>query len=209
MKISYAIPVCNELEEIQRLLGFLLENKRDQDEIIILYDTNNGTADVETFLDHYNKNNLNWFKLFKSPFNKHFAEWKNLLSSYCSGDYIFQIDADEIISEYCLKNLPLLLEYNPVDVLLVPRINTVKGLTQEHIQKWRWRLNEKGWINFPDLQFRIYKNSPNISWKNRVHEVLKGFTTISELPLEKPWCLIHDKTIERQEKQNNYYNTIT
>ncbi len=207
MKISYAIPVCNELIEIQRLIGFLLENKRDQDEIVVLYDTKNGTKEVESFLDHYNQ--LNWFILKKSPFNGHFGNWKNQLTNLCSGDYIYQIDADEMISEYATQNLPLVLNYNPVDVLLVPRINIVKGLTQKHIEKWRWKVNEKGWINFPDFQFRIYKNSPNINWKNKVHEILEGFATISELPLEEPWCLIHDKTIERQEKQNNYYNTIT
>ena len=130
MKISYAIPVCNELEEIQRLLGFLMENKRDQDEIIVLYDTNNGTADVETVLDHYLQ--LNNYSLYKSPFNRNFAEWKNLLSSYCTGDYIFQIDADEMLLIEGLSLIPQIIEGNPtIEVYRVPRINTVKGLTQE------------------------------------------------------------------------------
>jgi len=209
MKISYAIPVCNELKEIQRLLGFLLENKRDEDEIIVLYDTNNGTADVETFLDHYIKDNFNWFKLFKSPFNKHFAKWKNLLSSYCSGDYIFQIDADEMLSLEGCQLIPQIIESNPtIEVYRVPRINTVEGLTQNHIQKWRWQVNKKGWINFPDLQWRIYKNNPKIKWKNKVHEVLEGYNRYSELPHNQELCLIHNKTIERQEKQNSYYSTL-
>tara|TARA_R110001599_G_scaffold84003_2_gene225881 strand:- start:18185 stop:18814 length:630 start_codon:yes stop_codon:yes gene_type:complete len=209
MKISYAIPVCNELEEIQRLLGFLLENKRDKDEIIILYDTNNGTADVETFLDHYNKNNLNWFKLFKSPFNKHFAEWKNLLSSYCSGDYIFQIDADEIPNKFLIDNLPEVLESNyEVDMLRVPRVNTVEGLTEEHIKRWGWNVNEKGWVNWADWQMRIYKRHPNIKWVNKVHEVLEGFKLHGMLPLEEKWALYHPKDIKRQEKQNSYYSTL-
>jgi GT2 family glycosyltransferase len=206
MKISYAIPVCNELKEIQRLLNFLLENKKTKDEIVILFDSVNGTPNVEEYLRAKSINGeFNWVPY---KFNGHFANMKNKLTSLCSGDYIFQIDADEMVSEYCLENLPLVLQYNPIDVLLVPRINTVDGLTQEHIQKWRWRINEKGWINFPDFQFRIYKNSPNIKWKNKVHEILEGFTTISELPLEEPWCLIHEKTIERQEKQNLIYETI-
>ena len=38
MKISYAITVCNEFLEIQKLVPFLLDNKRQQDEIVILYD---------------------------------------------------------------------------------------------------------------------------------------------------------------------------
>jgi GT2 family glycosyltransferase len=206
MKISYAIPVCNELKEIQRLLNFLLKNKKTKDEIVILFDSTNGTSNVEEYLRAKSINGeFNWVPY---DFDGHFANMKNKLTSLCSGDYIFQIDADEMISEYCLENLPLVLQYNSIDVLLVPRINTVEGLTQEHIQKWNWRINKEGWINFPDFQFRIYKNSQDINWKNRVHEVLEGFNTISELPLEEPWCLIHEKTIEKQEKQNAYYEKL-
>ena len=206
MKISYAIPVCNELREIQRLLNFLLKNKRPKDEIVILFDSINGTSNVEEYLRAKSINGeFNWVPY---DFGGHFANMKNKLTSLCSGDYIFQIDADEMVSEYCLENLPLVLQYNPIDVLLVPRINTVDGLTQEHIQRWRWKVNDKGWINFPDFQFRIYKNNSKIKWKNKVHEILEGFSTISELPLEEPWCLIHKKDIKKQEKQNQYYNTL-
>ena len=38
MKISYAVTVCNEFIEIQRLLTFLLERKRPQDEIVVQMD---------------------------------------------------------------------------------------------------------------------------------------------------------------------------
>ena len=206
MKISYAIPVCNEFKEIQRLINFLLKNKRQKDEIVVLFDSNNGTSDVEEFLRAKSVNGeFNWVPY---KFDGHFANMKNKLTSLCNGDYIFQIDADEMISEYCLENIGMILQYNNIDVLLTPRINTVEGLTQEHIQKWGWRVNDKGWVNFPDFQFRVYKNNLKIKWKNKVHEKLEGFKTISELPLEEPWCLIHSKTIERQEKQNNYYNIL-
>jgi len=207
MKISYAITVCNEFIEIQRLLGFLLENKRDQDEIVILYDSKNGTKEVEQVLDHYNSI-TKYYTLHKSPFNSHFADWKNLLTSLCTGDYIYQIDADEMITAYVLDSLPEVLSHNNVDVLKVPRINTVEGLTQEHIQKWGWRVDEKGWVNFPDFQWRIYKNNGKIKWKNKVHEILEGYNIVSYLPTEEEWCLEHPKTIERQEKQNSYYDTL-
>ena len=207
MKISYAIPVCNELKEIQRLIGFLLENKNQEDEIIVLFDSTNGTKEVKQFLKHYGKH-FPHLKYFSYPFDGHFANMKNKLTEMCNGDYIFQIDADEMISEWCAKNIGMVLQYNPVDVLLVPRINTVKGLTQEHIQKWRWRVNEKGWVNFPDHQWRIYRNDPKIKWVNKVHEVLTGFEAMSELPPEEEYCLYHPKTIKKQEKQNLYYETL-
>ena len=186
MKISYAITVCNEFDEIQRLILFLLENKRNEDEIVILYDINNGHEGIEQFLKEKSINKqISWIP---GEFNGHFAEWKNKLTSLCTGDYIYQIDADEMINEYILRLLPQVLEQNDVDVLLVPRINTVSGLIQH--------------------QWRIYKNNKNIKWKNKVHEVLDGYKTMSHLPTEKEWCLIHEKTIKRQETQNAYYDTL-
>jgi hypothetical protein len=207
MRITYAITVCNEFLEIQRLVNFLLQHKRIQDNIVILYDEANGDPEIELFLRTHSINGE--FAWHKAKFEKHFANWKNLLSSLCSGDYIFQIDADEMIDEYVCRLLPQVLEMNPhVDVMLIPRINTVKNLTQEHIQKWRWQVNEKGWINFPDYQWRIYRNRSPITWVNKVHEVLTGYKTISHLPTDPEWCLQHHKTIEKQEKQNNLYDTL-
>jgi len=206
MKISYAITVCNEFVEIQRLVNFLVKNKRHQDEIVILYDESNGDIEVENYLRSHSINGeFNWHK---GKFNNHFADWKNKLTSLCLGDYIYQIDADEMLSTYVLDVLPEVLQHNNVDVLKVPRINTVKGLTQEHINKWGWGVNEKGWVNFPDYQWRIYKNNRKIKWINKVHEVLKGYKTMTYLPTEEEWCLHHPKTIEKQEKQNKLYSKL-
>jgi hypothetical protein len=208
MKISYAITVCNELKEIQRLIGFLLENKHQEDEIVVLFDSNNGTEEVKKFLNHYGEHFLH-LKYFEYPFNGHFAEMKNFLTSICKGDYVFQIDADELPTKFTLNNISNILKMNEqIDVLLVPRINTVKGLTQEHIHKWGWRVNNKGWVNFPDYQWRIYKNNGKIKWKNKVHEVLEGYEVMSQLPPEDEYCLLHDKTIDKQVKQNNLYNKL-
>jgi hypothetical protein len=208
MKISYAITVCNEFIEIQKLLPLLLENKRAQDEIVILYDSKNGDSEVLEYLLKFNKlpNVQTWRGL---DFDGNFSKWKNLLTSYCEGDYIFQIDADEIPTVELIELLPDLLDTNKeVDVLLVPRINTVEGLTQEHIEKWRWRVDENGRINFPDYQWRIWKNKPEIKWINKVHERLNGFKNYTTLPAVSLYCLDHPKKIKRQEEQNKYYETL-
>lgn len=206
MKISYAITVCNEFLEIQRLVNFLVANKQLKDEIVILYDEQNGDPEIETYLRSHSVNGeFNWHK---GKFNNHFADWKNKLTSHCNGDYIFQIDADEMISPYMIDNLSMVLQYNNVDVLKVPRINTVEGLTQQHVDKWNWGVNDKGWVNFPDYQWRVYKNNGKIKWKNKVHEVLHGYHTMGYLPTEEPWCLLHDKTIDRQEQQNKLYEKL-
>lgn len=206
MKISYAITVCNEFVEIQRLVKFLLENKRKQDEIVILYDEGNGDPLIEEFLRAKSINGeFNWHK---GKFNQHFADWKNKLNSLCSGDFIFQIDADEVPNEILIHSLPEILESNDFDICLVPRVNTVEGLTEAHIQKWGWRVNEHGWVNWPDKQWRLYKNSKEIKWENKVHERLVGFKTYTTLPEVLEMALFHHKTIERQEKQNEFYEKI-
>jgi hypothetical protein len=210
MAISYAVTVCNEIEEIKRLLDVLFKNISENDEIVVLVDTKNGTSEVENYISSLTGTpNFKWAGVL---FNNDFASFKNKLKSLCTKDYIFQIDADEIPSSMLIEILPQLLESNPDnEVYLVPRVNTVEGLTQEHIQKWGWRINEKGWVNFPDYQWRIWKNIPEIKWINKVHERLDGFKTYSALPLDMGFenCyLIHPKTIERQEKQNQLYDTI-
>jgi len=208
MKISYAITVCNEFIEIQKLLPFLLENKRIKDEIVILYDSKNGDPEVLSYLLKFNKlPNVQTWRGF--DFNGHFANWKNQLTEYCSGDYIFQIDADEIPNPTLIQNLPVILESNQDnEVYYVPRVNTVEGLTPEHIQKWNWVVDDKGWVNWPDYQMRIWKNKPEIKWKNKVHEVLEGFKTYAPLPPKEELALYHPKDIKRQEKQNKYYSTL-
>ena len=209
--ISYAITVKDELQEIKTLLVELFSSIRDQDEIVLLWDEKNGDPKVWEYLNLVALTDDNLFKgvnIHKAPFEGHFADWKNRLTNLCSKEFIFNIDADEAPNRTLLQNLPHILESNEVDMIRVPRVNTVEGLTQKHIQDWRWNVNEQGWVNWPDWQMRIYKNHPDIKWKNRVHEVLEGFKVHGILPMEEEFALYHPKTIERQEKQNEYYNTL-
>jgi len=209
MKISYAVTVCDEFIEIQQLLTFLLQNKRVQDEIVVLVDLtkNEPTSELLGYLHKLSSNDK--ITLVEDNFDGHFANWKNKLSSLCKGDYIFNIDADELPNSYLIQYLPTIIENNPeVDFYWVPRENFVEGITQEHIQRWRWNLDNQNRINFPDKQGRIYKNSPDIKWQNKVHEVLVGYKQYSSLPEVTEFSINHTKTIQKQEKQNNYYNTL-
>jgi hypothetical protein len=207
MKISYAITVCNEFEEIKRLVEFLLRIKRPKDEIVILYDHKNGSEEIAEWLIKHNK--LPNFQMWRGFFEGHFGEWKNELSDYCNGDYIFQIDADEMPHTNLINYLPTILEANPKnEVFLISRVNTVEGLTEEHIKKWGWNVNSKGWVNFPDAQTRIWKREGRIRWYGKVHERLVNYNTYTNLPEDETFSLIHHKDIKKQEKQNNYYDEL-
>lgn len=206
MKISYAILTHNEGEYIEQVLSFLVANKQEQDEIVVVDDYSDDLRS-KAILEEYE--GMGHITLVKHELNNNFAEQKNYLNSLCTGDYIFQIDADEVPNPTLIESIHELLEENSsVDLFLVPRINTVEGLTQEHVRKWGWNVNSNGWVNFPDFQSRIYKNRSDIKWINKVHERIIGTKTYAFLPGEEEWCLYHHKEITRQEKQNNFYNTI-
>ncbi len=207
ISISYGITVCNELEEITKLIDVLKNNIKETDEIVIQYDEVGVTDSVMDYLkivDHMHDN----VKIIGFPLNKDFSTFKNNLKKHCTKDYIFQIDADEIPNDFLLQNLSDILTSNEVDLIHIPRVNTVEGLTDEHIQKWRWNVDEKGWVNWPDYQTRIYKNTNDITWMNKVHERITGYDTFSNFPAEENYCLYHPKKIDRQEKQNEFYDTI-
>jgi hypothetical protein len=206
MKISYAITVCNEIKEIKNLLPFLIENKRPEDEVVILFDERNGEPELLDYLLSFNKlpNVQTWRGL---GWNNNFADWKNRLNEYCSGDFIFQLDADEMINKELMTILPTLFELNEeVEIFYLPRINTVDGITEEHVKKWNWRVDDKNRINYPDYQGRLFRKG--LMWEGKVHEKVVGAKYYSLLPNEDVYSLIHHKNINKQEKQNEFYNRL-
>ena len=207
MKLSYAITACNEVEETIRLVSQLLNYKGENSEIVVLLDTPKSPTELLEYLELQAE--ANYITLIESEFTNDFAQWKNFLNSHCKGEWIFQLDADEYLMPDLIVNLEDILDTNTdKDLVVVPRINTVEGLTESHIQKWGWNVNEKGWVNFPDVQTRIYKNSDKIGWSGKVHERIVGFESYTSFPADEIYCIKHPKTIERQEKQNNYYDTL-
>ncbi|MBC8427926.1 MAG: glycosyltransferase [Candidatus Pelagibacter sp.] len=206
MQISYAILTHNETDSLQKLLDFLLKWKDDEDEIVILDDYSDDEKTKE-ILDVYSS--MYEMKYEQRHLHKDFANQKNYLNGMCEGSYIMNMDADELPSKYFMKNIKMVLESNEtIDLFWIPRVNTVEGITEEHIQKWGWQVNEKGWVNFPDYQGRLYKKRPNIRWEKPVHEQIVGYREHTFLPSEKEWAIIHKKDIERQEEQNKLYSTI-
>ena len=204
MKISYSILVHNEDKTLEKLLKFLVKWKHMDDEIVILddYSDNEKTKQILDFYVSahdivYEQRNL----------LGDFASQKNYLKSMGSGDYSFNLDADEMISRWMIQNVHDIIDGNEgIDLIYLPRINTVDGITEQHCRAYGYRLDENGWVNFPDWQGRIFRNRPNIRWEKKVHEQITGFKTYATLPTDKPFCILHPKTIEKQVEQNRFYN---
>jgi glycosyltransferase involved in cell wall biosynthesis len=205
--ISFAITTHNEGEYIRDLFDQLIPHcERTGDEIVVVDDNSTDPFTLNLLYDYADRNVI---QLYPHDLNHDFGAHKNFLNSKCNGKYIFQVDADEKFNENLLTYLHDIIDNNDIDLYMIPRVNVVNGLTEEDIRRWGWRINEKGWVMFPDYQTRLYKNVPEIKWEGKVHERIVGYKTTAPLPEEEEWCLYHIKDIDRQRKQNDYYDTIT
>ena len=203
MTISYAILTHNEGEYIETLLSFLTTHKRAEDEIVIVDDFSDDELTKATLAKYKDQITLQ-YRVFDGD-----ATQKNYLNSLCTKDYILQLDADELVGEEFIKMLPELLDLNnTVDLFIMPRINTVEGLTQEWASKWRWNVNEKGWVNFPDWQMRLYRNCDWVKWEGLLHSKIEGYKTFINLPQSELFCILHPKQLDRQIAQNTLYDKI-
>ena len=206
MKISYGITVHNETEEINKLLEVLVSNIDEDDEIIICDDfSNSETRDVIDHWDLHSPDSM-VIKHYTRKLEGNFADHKNSVIEKSTGDYIFHIDADEYPNEILLQQLKQILEINDVDLIWIPRVNTIDGMTDEHIQRWGWRVSEKRWVNYPDYQARVFRRDGDIRWTRPLHEYITGCKTYAHLPPHEELSLYHPKTIQRQEQQNLFYN---
>ena len=208
MKISYGITVHNEHEELNKLLEFLIHKTHENDEIVICDDYSNEDTQfvLQSWSQQYGHAKL--IKIYQRKLDGDFSAQKNSVIENCDGDYIFHIDADEIPHENLINILPKMVETNDVDLVWVPRVNTVEGLTDEHCVKWGWSVTKLGWVNYPDYQARIFRNSPEIKWTKPVHEHITGCKTYAHLPPQEELSLYHPKTIDKQEQQNKLYEKI-
>jgi len=203
MKISYGITVHNEAEELQKLLEILNKGIDEEDEIVVCVDGDD--EKVEAVLGEYLSENK--AIVYKRKLNGNFSDQKNSVIEKSTGDYIFHIDADEYPHKFLLLQLKKIIQMNDgVDLIWIPRVNTIDGMEQKHIQKWGWKVSDKSWVNYPDYQARVFRRDESIRWTRPLHEFINGCKTYAHLPPQEELSLYHPKTIEKQEKQNMFYN---
>lgn len=223
MKVSYLITCSTETKTLERLLDTVFQatevDENHRDEILVLVDSKTEFGDdvpeeTSKILEHYTGfEGVTWLT---HPLNNDYGEHKNFGIEHCSGDFIFQLDGDELPPEALLgENLHALLEGNPtIEAYAVPRINDFKGVTEAHARQWGWRLTtspmyKRPVVNFPDYQWRIFKRDyPRISFTRRLHEKIEGYGANVALPADEEWAIYHDKTIEKQIETNIRYNKL-
>jgi len=195
MKITYSIQVCNESRELFSLANFILKVKDDEDNLNIVVDSLHVTDKVRMVLEYFKDR----VTVYERPFDS-FYKNSQFHKEIATGDYVFSMDADEMPQEVLIKNLKKMIEDSNPDSIAVPRINIHPGATAEFLKNSGFHANEVGWINWPDYQVRIYRNSPDVNWSDELHTklVAQRQIAINDRPEYAIW---HIKSIEKQESR--------
>jgi glycosyltransferase involved in cell wall biosynthesis len=226
VKISYLITCHNEDTSLDKCITTLVTHKDDEDEILVLDDFSDNPK-TQDILDRWKfaekitmilpTGTIDKFpniRVIQHALDKNYGGHKNFGNEQCTGNWIFQIDADETPNPNLIINLKIIIESNPnIELIFVPRINDYIGVTEEHAKQWGWTLtpcpacNNRLIVQWPDYQGRIFKRVPErIRWDRRLHEKIEGHSSFATLPAETDLALYHDKTIETQLKTNIRYN---
>lgn len=217
MNISYLVTCRNEVAELERLLSQLYSAISKTDDEIVILDDFSDKEDTRKMLAFHPlfSTSSKLGRVIQHKLDNDFGTHKTFGSRQCAGDYIVQLDADEYLSQPLLENIHEIIESNPtVELYRLPRVNIVRNATTDDAKKWGWqvtKLPEFGdlpiinWSN-GDYQSRIYKNTEKIKWHKPLHETIVGASLVAHLPKEVDYAIIHDKTIERQRNQNEFYN---
>ena len=203
MFLSYLVTCHNETSSLDKLLSKLVQNKKDNHEIVLLDDYSDNPESLEIIQKYKEKTSFHQHKL-----DRNYGAHKNYGIEQCKGTWIFQLDGDEYPTDLLLENIDVVLESNvDNEVLWLPRLNYFTGVTELDIKTWGWNYQD-GMINFPDYQSRIYRNLSHIRYQRRLHEKVEGFKSYTFVPPQKDYAIVHEKTIEKQRQTNLNYNKM-
>lgn len=204
--ISYLVSCKDEGNQLLLLLQQLQKYKNNNECIIL----NDFTTDSNTLKILDDIKNDEFFKVYTHALDNNYSAHKNYGKSFCSGEYIFQLDADELPCDTLMENITAILKTNPnIDLFWIPRINDFIGVNETHAMKWGWRLSNyenRKIVNFPDYQCRLFKHLPELRWERPLHEKIEGAKITTKLPPEYDLSIHHNKTIEKQVATNLRYN---
>jgi len=193
----------NELTEFNWLMDVLRPLLGEDAEIVVLDDFSQ-PAMVDAI-------KASGARFYQRALNKNFSAQRNHLLSLCQGEFVFQLDPDEIPHPELLKSLPKILQYmrdNNMDACSMPRLNIlVDG--DKPVDARSLTLSDADLANRKrDDMTRILRNGRGIRFVNHVHERLVGIVRACRLPQQLRFALLHCKTRSRQETQNSFYRGI-
>lgn len=208
IRLSVAILTHNETDTLAELLAFILSYPRNDVEIRLLDDYSDAlTLEIIRRFQQASPR----VHLYQCHLNKNFAIQRNYLHIQCAGEFIFCVDADELPPRYFMDNMDQILEMldrEGFDACAFPRINLMGAVRSEVIKRHKLAINELGWVNFPGMQLKLFRNQPGIKYVYSVHEHLVGYRNLCRFPPEEPDAVIHRKPEAMFLHSIAFYNTF-
>jgi glycosyltransferase involved in cell wall biosynthesis len=203
MNITFLITACNEIDELKLNLTLVKIFKEKEDEVLVLLDEKNCSEEIKKIA----KSNSN--RVIFKELNRDFSSFKNFGISESKYNYVLHLDADELINAFIINQIKGLIENDPtISGLHVPRINIITNASKEDLVSLNFKVNENNWINWPDYQPRFINKKSGINFINKVHETFSDFSKTKFLQAHPVNALLHIKSLEKQKKQNEYYDSI-
>ncbi len=201
-KISFAICVGEESHSFVELIDFLKKYKKAEDEIVVISDFSKSVK-IKECIKKVDKH------IFRKLLND-FASHKNIFFSLCKNEYIFNLDSDELPSEYLIKNIHNLIAESSHDLYWIPRLNYFTGVGDDEIKKMGMSIDKdkNNAVNFPDYQGRIYRNDKKLKWKRKLHEQINGATNSKKLKYSDGYYITHTKTKNNLKKSKTLYKNL-
>lgn len=188
MKLSICMMVKNEEKFLDKCLGYLKGFMRNIDSELIIVDTGSEDTTVEIAKKYTDK-------VYFHKWNNNFSDMRNITISYATGEWIFIIDADEMLVEYLdiikFFQSELIKKYNTVFM-------TIKNLSASD--------DITTYSTFSSA--RIFKNDGDFKYEGAVHNkplVKEPCAYINSL-IEHYGYILDDK--ELNEKKFNRTATI-
>ncbi len=180
--ITYIILLKDEIEQVKSLVTHILNYKHSADSILILAEQDSTPS---AFFDFYDDPQI---RIEPYTFSGDFAEMRNYATDLCDSAWVFHIDADEVPNENLVEGIhthieTIQKEHSEVEVMRVPRINHITGLTEEIIEKYSMdaNLTPEHWFHWPDFQPRIHRTTSNIKWIFPIHETIAAQLSSSKV----------------------------
>lgn len=175
----------NEEEIIERCLNSLYQLTKTI--VVIDGGSTDNTPRIVSRWRSYKRKDVD-LRMYRIPFNDHFADQKNWAVSFAETDWVFVLDSDEVIESDLVEELKSIVENKEFDAVAIPRINYLNGKKTEV---------------YPDHQYRFFRQYCRYIYA--VHEELVGYRNLGFA--EKH--IVHAKSMETFDGQQDHYEYIT
>jgi glycosyltransferase involved in cell wall biosynthesis/Flp pilus assembly protein TadD len=154
------ISVCLIAKNEEKYLDQCLRSVKPIADEIIFVDTGSTDRTMEIARKYTDK-------IWTHPWNDSFSEARNHYLQYATGDWIFQIDADEELVQEDLPNVLKAVQNKDIDAIMIQIVNTSR------------KESSKGIFNVE----RVFRNNGIIHYEGRVHNRVIGIASAKVYPI--------------------------